>query len=362
MARTVTSLNRWEKITSATWAVNKTNKFVKNSDFDPSRVLRSIMINVRGQVIVGVADATGVLADNIGNIIEQIRMYGSHGGRGTTDNFLQVRGADIKESGNIFAGIKIFDASTTLAVAQATYQVNFNILIDFPPKGHRLEEQIGYLLDVPNWNSLNLEIQFGDGNSLWNPAGTTTFTWSNQTVSLLGRYAQEKGKFAGFGFGLVYRTAEENATSDLTTSATAKNLYQFDNKGKIRSVLLKTGTKATTVTSPNNAYATLSDTILSNIRVVQVPSQKFREFGYFTDLKAVNSAIYRYNPATGYALLDFVGDGLSFETLDPSAIKTGKAGDTNIWLQADVSGASAQALATMQESLYYSGSIVIPTK
>jgi hypothetical protein len=361
--RPVTTLNRWEKIASKTWSVNSTSRFTKSADLDPGRVLRSLLINVQGACTVGVADATADLADNVGAIVEQIRMFGSHQGRGSTDNFLQIRGCDLKELCNIRAGVKVFDNSSTIAVTHSAtaYQFDFNILIDFPPTGHRVEEQVGYLLDVPNWSQLELDVQFGDANSIWNPAGTTTFTWASQTINLLGRYAQEKKKFAGFGFGLKYLVETENATAQLTTTASQVNLYQLDNKGKIRSLLLKTGTKASTVTSPNNAYATLSDAILANIRLVQVPSQKFREYARFSDLKAIDSLVYRYSPATGYALLDLGGDGLSFEALSPSSISTGEAGTTNLWLQADVTGAASQALAVAQESLYYSGNIVIPT-
>ena len=363
MARPVVTLNRWEKISTKPWTANNTLRFTKSADFDPSRILRSMLINIQCTIAVGVADASALLADGVAAILEQIRMYGSHQGRGSTDNFLQVRGCDMKVYKNMQAGVSIFDNSSALAVTHGqSYNVDFNIILDFPPAHLRLEEQVGYLLDVPNYSQLELDLQFGDALSIWNPAGTTTFAITNQNVNVLGRYAQEKGKFAGFAFGLKYMIFTENATSDLTTTANQKNLYQLDNKGRIRSILVKTGTKATTTTAGNNAYATVSDSILANLRIVQTPSQKFREYARFTDIKAINSNDHKYNPPTGYALIEFGGDGLSFEALAPKSIATGQAGDTNLWLQADPTGAANQAMVTVQESLYYSDQIVIPTK
>jgi hypothetical protein len=360
MARPVTTLNRWEKISTKAWGVNSTVRFTKQADLDPGRVLRSLLINVVGSCTLATNPATAVLGDNVGAILEQIRMFGSHLKRGTTDNFLQMRGADLKEAINDYNGVAVFDNSAVRAVGIAAYLVDFNLLIDFPPARAQVREQVGYLMDVPNWSQLELDLQFGDEKSLWN-LGTAVPTWTGQTVNILGRYAQEPGKFDGFGFGLIYRTFNEDTSSNLASNQANKNLYQLDNKGRIRSLLLKTGVKSLTTTAGNNAYASLSDSILSDIKLLQVPSQKFREFYRFNDIKAISGALKYLNPATGYALLDLTGDQLLFEMLRPSALATGEAKDTNLWLQASVVGAANQGLVVVQESAYYADRIVIPS-
>jgi hypothetical protein len=359
MARPVTTLNRWEQIASKPWAVNSVVRYTKQADFDPSRVLRSLLIHVKGTCTLATNPATAVRGDNVGAIIEQIRIFGKNQLRGSTDNFRQMRGCDLKELGNMGYGVTIFDASSTLATADAAYALDFFIVIDFPPQRVRVEEKVGYLLDVPNFTQLELDIQFGDEKSLWD-LGTAVPTWSLQTVNLLGRYAQEPGKFAGFGFGLVYQTFVEIMGSPLTTTAQKVNLYQLDNKGLIRSLLLKTGVKATTATAGNNAYDSLSDTILANLGILQVPSQFFRSYFAFRELKAINACGQHRSPALGYALLDLTGDELLYDALAPKKIATGQAGDTNIWFQADVAGAANQGLVIAQESLYYADRVVIP--
>jgi len=366
MGRPLVTLSRWEKVASKPWgitgAANNLVKFTTSNDLDVTRVVRCFGINVQGTCTLGVADATAVLPENIGNIIEQIRCFGKHSVRGTTDNHIQVRGADLKTLQNLYAGVTIFDNSSVLSVDYdgGAFVLDFWIFLDFPPAGHRVEEQIGYLLDIPNWDNWELDLQFGDAWSLWNPS-TTTQTWTLQTVNLFAQYAMEPKKFAGFGFGLKYLMETENATADLTTSATGKQLLKLDNNARIRSLLLKTGTKATTVTSPNNAFATLVDTILTNLQIVQIPSTKYREYGRYQDLKAIAAKVRRYNLPAGYAIIDLAEDGLSFEALDPSKLVAGKGAETALWLKGDVSGAGAQALDMVQESLYYSANIKIPT-
>lgn len=361
MARRITTLNRWEHIASGVWTENKTTRFTKDAHFDDSRWLRSIMVHITGAVTVGVANATALLADNVGAIVQEMRMSGKNLKRGTSDNnFCMIRGADLKELRNIYSGVSIFDNSDTLAVATGTYHLDFYLIYDFPPPKLRVEEQIGYLFDMPNWSDFSLYLQFGDANNLFNPAGTTTFAWANQNIELMGRYAQEPGKFAGFGVGLRYLNYWENTTAQLTANGAKVNLQQLDNKGKIRALLLKTGVVSQTTTGGNVAYASLSNAILSNLRIIEVPNQLFREYDYFNDIKAENSFNYRRSPATGYALIDLVSDGLPFEVISPSKIATGEAKSTNFYLQADVAGAANQGLVVAQESLYYSDQIVIP--
>ena len=360
MARKVTTLSRYEQIGSYPWRVNSITRLRKNTELDPARFLVGLLINVRATVTLGTANAAAVLADNVACIIESIRAFGKNQVRNTTDTFIQIRGCDMKELMNQFAGITVFDNSSTLAVGTGAYNLDFNIIIDFPPPNVRVEEQIGYLLDVPNWSNLEIDLQFGDANSLWNPS-TTTFAWTNQVVNVLGRYAMEPGKFAGFGFGLRYLLGTEIAGSLLTTTATKQNLFQLDAKPKVRGLLLKTGVKATTTTAPNNAYATLSDSILANVNLIKAPNLMFRQYFRTTDLKAINAYGQKRNPVTGYAWLDFVLNGLSFEALNPTVLANGAANDMNLWIQADVAGAANQALMVVQDSLYYSQNIVIPT-
>lgn len=357
--RKITSLNRWELINSKPWATGQQVRFTRDGDFDNSRWLRAVLINVQGTATVSGGPATGLLSDGVAAIVEEIIMKGKNRLRGSSDNFIDVRGSDLYEIDNQFAGTSVFDNSTALAVGNGAYNLDFNLMLEFAPPKMRVEEKIGYLLDVPNWSNLELDLNFGDEKSIWNLGGAAV-AWSAQTVNLLGMYAQETNKFAGYSVGLRYLQFIENATSVLTTTANAQQLQLLDNKGKISRLFLKTGVKATTTTAGKNAFASLSDGILTSVKVVNFPTQIFRNFNRYTDIKAGDSYAYRRAPKQGYATIEFSGDELPYGSLSPKEIATGEANTTQLWLTGNVNGAANQALVTVQESLYYSDRIQIP--
>jgi hypothetical protein len=217
-----------------------------------------------------------------------------------------------------------------------------------------------YLLDAPNYDNLLLEVQWGDAESLYVAAATgpTTFTAfgsgaGSPRARVHCQYAMGgPAGMPGFLPARVWRYAlQEKTDSDMTAGGNNLRLFNIPRGNIIRSLLLKTGVKETTTTSPNNAYASLSNTILTDIRVMRGTNKQIREWQSYFGLREDSAESYLITPSNGYGLVDFAAHGDIREALDTSALISGPTGDVDLFIQANVSGAANQAALMYVEEI-----------
>jgi hypothetical protein len=219
--------------------------------------------------------------------------------------------------------------------------------------------QAAYLLDCPNYESLKLTVQWGDFRNLVVP-GATAATWSafgsatgTPTLRVAGGFSIQPARFSNFVPGRIWRYFTEVTGSLMTTTQTGQRLYDIPRGYDIRSILVKTGTKATGVTAGNNSYATLAD-FLGEIRVNLGLGKYIRRYvdgnGVYADL------VTSYNLAsriTGVNPIDFAQWGAPGEVLATRPLVNGPTGNVDLYVQADVTGAAAQAALFAVEEWRY---------
>jgi hypothetical protein len=297
---------------------------------------------------------TGVTADERRAFIENVIVEGYHRLRGAQETFINLRGPELFQLNRIYTGREPVSTPSSLTLtASATNDIRFAIDIPFVPMNVPWRAAMGWLLDAPNYDSLKLRVRVGDVNSIftghssnptWSAYGSTS---GNPRIVVGGIFALAgPAKFRGFVPGRVHRYYYEVTGSDLTTTGTNRRLYNLPRGYWLRSLLVKTGTKATGVTAGNNAYATLSDSILTEVRVMRGLNTVNRYYRSFHDLREDQvgcSSGLIVAAATGYGLIDWVKLGYDGELLDTRGLVAGPTGDVDLFFQADVAGASNQA-------------------
>lgn len=332
---------------------------------------------------------TGVTADNIFALIDTIIIQGTHRIRGRQEQFINVRGPDIREwcgyyrMGFPFAanipngGAELFASgpgATTLGgtntaagamldlAANHTNDIKFCIEVPFFALACQTGQQIDTLLDAPNYDNLTLSIAVGDDLSVFTYAAHGAPVWSaynsalgNPRIRVEGVFAKQgRDAFRGFVPARPFRWFQEITGSPLTTTATGVRLLNINRGNKIRGVLLKTGTRSAAATAGFNTYATRSDLILSgNIQWMQGTNRQIRFAQDYRHLAEQAKAAYASYGDQGYALIDFATHGSLKESLNLRGAVVGASGDVDTYLQSDVTGAANQALLALYEELYY---------
>lgn len=297
--------------------------------------------------------ATGVTADERFGFIENVSTEGYHRLRGAQEQFMNLRGADLRELVRLYtAHVPNSTPAALTLTANATNDIRFIVDVPFVPLALPWRAQMGWLLDAPNYDSLTLKVKYGDTLSVF--TGQTTqpamtafgLTTGSPQIRVSGIFCLAgAGKFAGYVPGRVHRYYQEVTGSDMTTTATEKRLYNLPRGFWIRSLLIKTGTKQV-VTAGNNAYATLIDTILTELKVMRGTNTINRHYRSAHDLRedsvGISSSLSQIS-AAGYGLIDWVKLGADFELLDTRGLVAGPTGDVEVFLQANVAGAANQA-------------------
>lgn len=168
-----------------------------------------------------------------------------------------------------------------------------------------------------------------------------------------------RSRFSGFVPGRMYLWVPTELTSgDITGGANNSRMFNIPRGYLIRSILLKTGVKATTVSGGNNAYSTLSNTILTNVKVFQGANKLIRWWPTIFGLQEEAGVKYGGSTDTGYGLIDFAMNGDYTESLNTVASVAGATGDVDTFVQADIAGASNQGALALYEELRYAPSLV----
>lgn len=309
-------------------------------------------------------------ADAPFSLIENIQVQGYHRVRGANEPFINLRGCDLRELNKVYGACTpyvapnnpalsasgIFDAQLS-PVASDTNDIEFTIYLPFTPCNVPIGSQMGFLLDAPNYDRLQLNITFGDATSVF--GGQTvqpTFTAfgsnaGNPTITVEGQFAL--GQQASFGYvpARVWRYFAENATGDILAVVNGSRQYNVPRGNYIRHIMMKTGLKSTTATAGLNPFATLSDNIFANIQLMRGLGRPVRNYAFYRSLRNEIQQAYGMYGSQGYALMDFAVRGSLTETMNTIGMIAGPAGDTDLYVQADVTGAAATAATFIVEEL-----------
>lgn len=316
----------------------------------------------------GSNNPTGVQADAPFSLIDTIQVGGYHRVRGQNEPFINIRGVDLYNfnrmmSGHIpyvvpnSQGAPVFTVSLSTS-ANGTNDIRFTLFLPFTPLRIPLKDKAGWLLDAPNYDQLKLAVTFADDQSVFTYGTRTAGTFSafgsatgNPRLRVDGQFALLNAASFGFIPARPWRYYQELTDSNWTSTTNNARLYNIPRGNKIRNILIKTGVKSTAVNSGNNVYNTTSDTILVNIKVQRGLNKSIRYYEDFYRIKTETERSYGVFPAPGYCLMDFAQNGVLSEALDTVGLVAGPSGDTDLYVQADTTGAANQAGLFMVEEL-----------
>lgn len=147
-----------------------------------------------------------------------------------------------------------------------------------------------FVLPCKDYDGLTLEIKWADGVSFGpNGAGTThTFAGyggvGSPRARVHGIYAQWGPEGRTFQPGQIWRTYRDNVDVALASDQKEYRVLNLLTGNLLRSLLLKTGAKAT-VTTGNFCYSSLSNTILSELFLNTGTNKTVMSAGDFLSLR-----------------------------------------------------------------------------
>lgn len=354
----LTTLSRFEHIANINYSANApTNLPTQGGQLVDTRWLWGLLLTVEGRAAMpSSAGPTALSADGIAQLIERITVEGTHRVRMRQEKFFDLRGSDAKYLSDLFS----LNAMPSLPTAwsftgSANNDFRFHVVVPFVPLGIPPREQASYLLDVPNYDTLKLTVQWGDAVSCFGAGTAPTLTAYGSASGVpvcrvAGLWAMAgPSRFVNRVPGRVFRYFQEITGSLMTTSATGARLIDIPRGNIMRGVLLKTGTKQTT-TSGNNAYGALSEAILTNIKFNRGINRPIRYYPLQEQIRVENVMSRAYSRA-GYAFVDFAGKGILAEAFDARPLVSGPSGQVDFFLEADVAGSANQATVCMWEEL-----------
>jgi hypothetical protein len=355
----------------------------QGNTYTDDKFLHSMSLYVQGRVTNAASNnPTGTLADGPWSLIDSIQISGYHKIRKQIETFFYMRGPELARFNQHWFGRAPYwknvpssggGAQAFSTTASASNDFRFRLIIPFVPYPCNLEEQTRYLLDVPNYDNLQFRVFWGSDKSILS-GQTTASTFSaygsgtgNPLLSVIvNRALGGIEKFAGFVPGRVFRVFYEDTSSLITTTATGTKLRYLPKGYSLKSILLKTGHKYTSGNSGENAYDTLTDGALANIKLKNGSNEIFF-YRDFYDMKENSQSLMRgavsvnTPPAldAGYAVHEFApiyfssdADILS-QAFDTRKLIVGPTQDVDLHVEADVTGAGGQAAVWVEEELRY---------
>jgi hypothetical protein len=334
-----------------------------------SRFMFGLMLQFEGRAVYAATGPTGVLADGVQALMERIIVQGYSRPRAAQEQFINVRGSDMHIWDYLYTTHLGLQTPAALATGLTTNDIRFNVYIPFTPLHLPIAQQAQYLLDCPNYDNLTLQIQMGDDFSIFTGQTAGAVAWhafglgtGNPRVRVSGIFAQAgPSMFQNVLPGRIWRYFFENTTGNIVAGAIGSREFNVPRGYTIRSLMLKTGTKATTTTAGNNVYSALSNTIYQNIQFLFGINRPIR---YFVDMfnpqeQFCNNIGFTTAPPTGYMVIDFAQLGLQQECLNLSGAIAGPTGDIDTFIQADIpTGAANQADNMMVEEFRGQYSVV----
>lgn len=358
----LTAFSRFEHIDTISFVENSTQTLRTNGGLLPNdRFYNSLLLEFRGRLTMPASTGpSAVQADGHAAIIERITVEGFHKVRRQQEKFIDLRGAELEALQRFYLPSALIKTPSTISVtADAANDMVVQILVPFTPLRLPASVQAGYLLDAPNYESLKLTVQWGDFKSVV-VAGTTAAAWTaygstsgTPELRVAGQYAIHKTRFANFVPGRIFRYFQEISGSVPTTSQTGARIWDVPRGFDIRGLLVKTGTKSTGATAGNNTYATRTE-FLSDIRLNMGLGKYIRRYLNNDSIYADLAQSYNLSgKVTGVTLIDFAQYGNPGEVLNTRSLISGPTGNVDLFLQADVTGASNQAIVACLEEWRY---------
>lgn len=358
MNNMISTLSRPEFIGTVPFSQNSVQTLGTNGGLLPSdRFYHSLLLEFRGRLTMPASTGpSAVQASAHAGIFERIKVSGYHKGRRQQELFIDVRGADLELLQRFMLPSNLVKTPSSIVVTgSAANDIILQLVVPFTPLRMPPALQGMYLLDAPNYDALKLEIQWGDFKSVVVP-GATDATWSaygsgsgTPQLRVIGQFAQSRNRFAQFVPGRIFRSTHEVTGSKLTTTANQVRLWDIPRGYDIRNILMKTGVKATDTTAGNNAYASYAD-FLTEIKVNRGLGRYIR---YWNDGNAIYADVAQsYNLGgriTGVDLIEFASFGNPQELLDTAPLIAGPSGNVDLYLEADVAGASNRAATFLLE-------------
>jgi len=352
----ISSLTRLEYIGSINYSANTPMQLnTQGGNLPLEKYLWGLVLTVRGRATMPSSGGpSALLADGPYALVNQIVVEGYHRPRAQMEKFIDLPGPDAYWSGVFFSeGAPPSLPSSWSFSGSATNDFEFHILLPFVPARVSPFEQMNYLLDAPNYESLKLTLYWADVASMFtsytNAPTLSAFGGSTGSPVCLvhGIFALAgASRFAGTASGKLWRYYQRVTGSVITTSATGVRLLDLPKGYYIRSLILKNGTLATGVTSGNVAYATLAD-YLNQIKIMRGLNNAVRYITHPSVARAEWSVFRDQVPQTGYLVFDFALSSLLGESFSTRDMIAGPSGTVDFYLQADVTGISNEALTVL---------------
>jgi hypothetical protein len=370
----VTTISRDESLSADIFLPLDATNVVRNQQVQPpnnifpnDRFLWGITLEWEGRITNAVVNPpNGVLPDAPFNLIDTIIVQGTDRIKQQKVVIMNVRGSSLAQLVKIQANSpQDVTPGAGLSIAPgAANDIRFYIDVPFVPLNMPFHQQVDWVFDATNYDALQLLIQVADDNNIFTYGaggrGAPTFSafgaaTGSPRIRLLGIYVMF-GPNMGEGFkpGRVYRYFNEDTSQDVLATAAKVQLNNgnLPRGRQIRSVLQKTGTKSTAVSSTNTAFATVSNANLANLFLYRGTNKTIRNYLDQFHIRHVNGLRYSNFPNTGYNLWDFAPNGTIHESLDLRNAIAGATGDILTYFQADVTTLGANsAIEWMYEEL-----------
>ena len=325
----------------------------KGGVLETQRDLAGVLLTVEGRVAITVAVTTSEHADSPYSIVDTVRVSGVHKQRKVKEIFYELRGPDIRELAMLQLGRAPYSTGA-LGVTVANHDFRFHLPLWFIPRGKNvpIAEALKFVIPASDYDGLTLEIQWGDALSLY-VLGGATVAFSAYGSATGSPRARVHGIYAQWGLqgrpfqapGLIWRSYRETTSADLAANQTDYRVMNLLTGNLLRSLLIKTGVKAT-VTGGNNAYASRSNTILGRHSLVKGTNDLLRSYSDFHTSREHGAQQQGIVPDDGYALIDFAGQG-DLSTVFPEPSNA----DADFYLKADITGAASQAILIASEEI-----------
>lgn len=333
-----------------------------------SRFMWGLKLQFEGRLAYAANGPTGILADGVQALMERITVQGYHRPRAAQEQFINVRGSDMHMWHQIYSTHPPLTVPAALTTGNSTNDIRFSILVPFVPMHLPIAQENQYLLDCPNYDNLTLNVQMGDDFSIFSGQTAGARAWTafgsgtgNPRIRVSGIYAQAgPSMFQNVIPARVWRYFFENNTGNIVGGAISSREFNIPRGYVIRSMMLKTGTKATTVSAGNNAYSALSNTIFQNIIMQYGINRNVRIFPDYFQIQEqfADNIGFPGGFPVGYAPIDFAQLGLQQEAFNLSGAIAGPTGDIDTFLQADITAGANQADLMMVEELRGQYSVV----
>jgi len=338
--------------------VNQLYRLSAGTGLPTDRFLEGLIIRYQGR-LTNVGATGAALADAPFSLIDSIVVRGYHRWRKATEEFINLRGSELRTLHAIYTGHLPQAIPAVIAVGAAgVSDIDMVIYVPFTPLQIRLHEKVYWLLDAPNYDSLTVEIRVADAFSVM-LAATGAFTAfglaaGNPQIRVSGVFAQGGvDRFAGLVPGRVWRYNRTTNVGNIIAGGANLRLFEIPRGHKIRGLMVKTGLPSVTTAAGNFAFQGLLDAVIANPRIMRGQGRQIRHYLDFVDAREEVGHAYGVGvaPPMGYALIDFARHGTMGEALKTEDLIAGPSGDTDLFLQGDVVPAAVQAAVMIIEEL-----------